>query len=305
MKLTETSGSRPEGRMGLAYALGAYFLWGVLPVYWKALAEVHPMVILCHRIVWSSVLLLPVVLLRRRASLIFALRSPRLLAVLSLSGAAVGANWLIYIWSVNSGRILETSLGYFILPLLNVSMGLVFFKDRISPLKGMALGLAALGVLFELLRYGSLPLAALGLAVSFAVYGLTKKLCPMDPLMGLFLETAILSAPALIYLSGVPGLGLQGGLWRAALLAGSGLVTSLPLWLFAMGAARISLVTMGLVQYLSPSMSFLIGLLLYHEKVSFGRAVSFGMIVAAVALYTLDSLRSSWPYVPRRAEEDA
>jgi chloramphenicol-sensitive protein RarD len=305
MKLAETSASHREGRVGLACALGAYFLWGVLPVYWKALAEVPPMVILCHRIVWSSALLLPLVLLRRRDSLTLALRSPRRLAVLALSGAAVGANWLIYIWSVNSGRILETSLGYFILPLLNVALGIVVFKDRLEPLKVLALAIAALGVLFELIRYGSLPLAALGLAVSFTTYGLTKKICPMDPLTGLFLETAILSVPALIYLCQVPSLGLQGGPWRIALLVGSGLATSLPLWLFAMGAARISLVTMGLVQYLSPSISFLIGFLLYHEKVSFGRAVSFGMIVVAVALYTLDSLRSSWPYVSGRAEEDA
>ncbi|EHM10762.1 rarD protein [Thermanaerovibrio velox DSM 12556] len=301
----EKPSSPREVRRGLAYALGAYFLWGVLPVYWKALVDVPPMVILCHRIVWSSALLLPLVVLGRREPLLRALRSPKLLAVLSLTGAAVGCNWLIYIWSVNSGRILETSLGYFILPLLNVSVGLLFFKDRVSPLKGAALGLAALGVLFELVRYGSLPLAALGLAVSFTLYGLAKKLCPLDPLTGLFLETAILSFPALLYLSGIPNLGLRGGVGGVMLMVGSGLVTSLPLWLFAMGASRINLVTMGLVQYLSPSMSFLIGVLMYHEKVSFGRAVSFGAIVAAVALYTLDSLRSAWPYVPREEEVDA
>jgi len=281
-------GVQRDSLNGVLCMLGAYFLWGVLPVYWKALGHVEPLVILCHRIVWSSVLLAPLVLWLRRGEVRALLRSPGRVGFLALSGAAVGVNWLIYIWSVNSGRILETSLGYFILPLLNVVVGLVFFRERITTLKGLAVLAAASGVLFELVRQGALPMAALGLAGSFCVYGILKKRVPVDPLVGLFLETSILSVPAMLFLGmrGMFGWG-PGTMW---LLFSAGLVTSLPLWLFGLGARGVRMVTMGFLQFLSPGISFLIGLLVYGEAMSSARIVAFCAILVGVSLYGLDSV---------------
>ena len=279
-------------------AFGAYALWGVLPVYWKALDGVGALEILSHRILWSLVVIAGILGgTRRWAQAWEVFRRPRLAGLLVCSSLAIGVNWLLYIWAVNDGRILETSLGYFINPLVNVAFGMLFFRERLRPLQALAVVCALLGVGLEVLRYGSLPLVALGLALSFGLYGLLRKLAPVEAAPGLFVETLYLAPLSLGYLV---FLGLTGEQafgpadpGRSLLLAGAGLVTSVPLLLFGFGARRISLCTLGLAQYVSPTLTFALGVWAYGETFSPGRGQTLAFVLGALVLYTADALRQA------------
>lgn len=280
--------------------LAAYTAWGILPVYWKALDGVPATTILCHRIAWSVLFVgFLLVLSRRAGTLRKVLAEKRVLLLLCCSSLMIGINWLIYIWAVNEGKILETALGYYINPLVNVFIGVAFLKDRLRPAQWTAIALAAAGVSFQVALLGHLPAVALGLALSFALYGLIRKLAPVDALTGLFVETLVLFLPALAWLFLGPSAGAAyGDPVRMALLAGTGLVTSVPLIWFAYGARRLSLVTVGLLQYLSPTIGFAIGMLLYGERLSKVEWGTFGCVWLALALYTLSALGAARGTVP-------
>jgi len=285
----------PAANTGVWYALGAYVLWGLLPVYWKALQHVPAREILAHRILWSFAFL--ALLVRARgtwSTLATSARSRRTLRLYSGAAVVLTINWLTYIWAVNTDRIVDTSLGYYINPLLSVCLGVAFFRERLRPLQWCAVGLAAVSVVYLTVAHGSLPWVALVLAGSFGVYGLVKKLAPLGALHGLMIETALLAPPALGYLTilGVRGDGAfgYGGAKTTLLLTTAGVVTALPLLLFATAARRVSLTTMGILQYVSPTCGLLLGVAVYHEPFTRARQVAFGLIWVALLLYWLEGV---------------
>jgi chloramphenicol-sensitive protein RarD len=281
-------------RQGVWLAVGAYALWGVLPVYWKAVRSVPAPEILAHRIVWSFVFLAGLVALRRAWPSLRAALSRRTIRIYGLAAALLSVNWLTYIWAVNTGRIVETSLGYFINPLVSVALAVVFLRERLRRLQGLCVALAATGVAYLAWQHGALPWVALLLAGSFALYGLLKKTAPLPALQGLTLETALLWLPALAFLLWSESRG-QAAFGHAGprvtlLLAFTGVVTALPLLLFAAAARKVSLTTLGLLQYLAPSCQLLIGVLVYGEPFGRTRALGFSLIWAALALYSAEGL---------------
>jgi chloramphenicol-sensitive protein RarD len=275
---------------GILYGLAAYGLWGLLPVYWKWLHAVPAPELLSHRIVWSCVALLAVIFFMRRwPTFRAAAFQPRVLRVYFLAAVLIGVNWLTYVWAVNGGHIVETSLGYFINPLLSVLMGVFFLRERLRAWQWVACGLAAAGVLYLTVAYGALPWIALTLAGTFGVYGLVKKLAPLGSLEGLTLETAILFLPALGYLlfveSGGQAAFLHTGFLTDILLMGAGLATTIPLLLFASGVQRIPLSVIGLLQYIAPTLQFLLGVFLYGEPFPQERFIGFTIVWAALVLF--------------------
>ena len=278
---------------GVIYATIAYLIWGVLPVYWKALGDVSATQILSHRIVWSMVFLIILVTLKKEWPLLkraFADRKIMIPAVLAACLLAV--NWLTYIWGINAGHVVETSLGYFINPLVNVLLGVIFLRERLRPWQWAPVGLAGLGVLYLTVSHGSLPWIALTLAFSFGLYGLAKKLASLEALGGLTLEMGILFVPALAYLVYMDGQGMGAfgrlGSEATLLLAGTGVVTAIPLLLFGMGARRIHMTTLGLLQYIAPTCQLLLGVLLYREPFTWASLVGYGMIWLALLIYTTE-----------------
>jgi chloramphenicol-sensitive protein RarD len=280
---------------GILDAIGAYTLWGILPIYWKALQTVPALEILCHRTVWSLVLVLLVLAARRRWSWIAtSLRRPRTLVLFFASACLLGANWFIYIWAVNSGHVVDSSLGYFINPLVSVLLGVIFLHERLRRWQAAAVVIAAAGVLYLTVGVGAFPWIGLLLAGSFGTYGLLRKTAPLGSLEGLALETALLSLPALGYLLTLEGTGGAAfGHESAAtslLLAGAGAVTAFPLLLFATAARSITLATVGILQYIAPTLQFLLGVLAYHEPFSPARLAGFAIIWLALAIYTGEAL---------------
>jgi chloramphenicol-sensitive protein RarD len=278
---------------GILYALGAYMLWGILPVYWKALESVSPVQILGHRVVWSFALLAILILQRREAmSLIKALASWRIVLFAALAAGLLGVNWLVYIWGVNNGHIVETSLGYFINPLVSVLLGVLFFKERLRPLQWAAVGLAACGVIYLAIRSGTLPWISLALALTFGFYGLLKKKSPLEALPGLGVEMAFLLLPALGYLlfAQSQGSGAFGhaGAETDLLLIFTGVVTAMPILMFGMAARSIPLSLVGLLQYIAPTCQFLLGVLAYGEPFTHERLIGFSVIWLALLLYWLE-----------------
>lgn len=280
---------------GALYAAGAYIIWGLLPLYWKALHDVPASQILSHRIVWSLVFVGLVLTARHKWTwLRSALHQPRVLLTFALSGTLLGINWFVYIWAVNAGFIVETSLGYFINPLVNVLLGFLLLKERLRPAQWLALALALAGVLYLTFSYGAFPWIAITLAFSFGTYGFIRKTATLNSAEGLFLETALLFLPAFSFLllSEIRGTGAFGhaDLLTNMLLIGAGVATSVPLLLFAAGARRITLTTLGLLQYIAPTLQFLIGVLIYNEAFGLSRLIGFGMIWLALIFYTAESL---------------
>lgn len=282
-----------EDKKGILYGIGAYLLWGLFPIYFKALQSVPALEILYHRIVWSFLFLAVVLALRQDWGRLRRAVNLRLLASYTLASVLLAANWLIYIFGVNSGQILEASLGYFINPLFSVLLGVVFLRERLRAAQWLPVALATAGVLYLTAAYGRLPWIALALAFSFGMYGLVKKVTPLSSLPGLTLETAILFVPALvalIYLT-LAGKGafLNGG-WNVSLLLSlAGFITALPLLLFAGAARRIPLWMVGLLQYLAPTMQFLLGVLVYDEPFTQTRLIGFAVIWLALVIFTLES----------------
>ncbi len=280
---------------GFLYAVGAYTLWGFFPIYWRWLVDVPAMEILAHRMTWSLVFVVAALTFKRRWDWLRpALKDRRTLLTFLVSAFFLAINWFTYIWAVNAGFIIETSLGYFINPLLNVLLGVLFLRERVRGWQWAAIALAGAGVLYLTFSYGKPPWIALTLAGSFGMYGLLRKTAVLDALEGLSLETALLFLPALGYLLYLQGTG-QGSFGSVdgqttILLALAGVATAVPLWLFALGARRVTLVTLGLLQYIAPTLQFLIGVFIFGEL--FGRAqmVGFGFIWLALLIYSADGI---------------
>ncbi len=292
---------------GVIQAAGAYALWGLFPLYWKALHDVPALQLLSHRIVWSSVLLtvLLVALGSARSFRETAFR-PRTLGVYAVASLLLGVNWLTYVWGVNAGFVVETSLGYFINPLLSVVLGVVFLGEKLRGVQWVSVGLAAAGVAYLTYDYGRLPWIALVLAFTFALYGLVKKLSPLGSVEGLALETGLLFVPAaavLVYAQATGTGHLTGsGPLMVAGLVGAGVVTTVPLLLFASSARRIPLVLIGVLQYIAPTLQFLLGVFVFHEVVSAHTLVGFALVWAALALFAGEALARKVAPMPVTAE---
>ncbi len=279
---------------GIWYAIAAYGLWGLFPLYWKLLHHIPAIQLIGHRIVWSFLSLFAVLLLLRQIrkfhESVFSFTTIR---IYFLAAILVGINWLVYVWAVNSGHIVETSLGYFINPLLSVLIGVLFFRERLRLWQWIPIGIAAIGVIYLTIAQGSLPWIALTLAFSFAVYGAVKKIAPLGSLHGLTLETVILLIPAVAYLlfSEHAGNGafLHQSLGINLLLLGTGLVTTIPLLMFASAAKRIPLSFIGILQYIAPTIQFLIGILVYHEIFTIKQFIGFCCVWIALAIFGLNS----------------
>jgi len=286
----------PVDRRGMWVAVGAYVLWGVMPLYWHLLKAVPSLQIVLHRIAWSALFVGAYLLWRDgRGWLRRTLAGPRLGWMLALSGVLIAFNWGLYIWAVNAGHVVETALGYFINPLLNVLIGVLFLRERLRPLQWLSVAVAAAGVLWLAVRYGQVPWIALALAASFGLYGVVRKLAHVDAVAGLGVESAYLFLPAIALLAwteahGGGGFGAGYGAAASALLVLGGIVTALPLVGFAYAVRRIPLATVGLLQYIAPTLQFLIGVLVFREPFDRERLVGFACIWLALAIFAADGL---------------
>jgi chloramphenicol-sensitive protein RarD len=296
----------PDAALGVGSSLAAYLIWGLFPLYFRALAAVPAVAVLAHRIVWSAVFLAIVIGLQGRwREFAEAARRPRLVRLLVPSALALGVNWGVFLWAVEHGRVLESSLGYFLCPLFSVVFGVVFLKERLTPARWLAVALAAIGVGHLLATGHGVPAVPLALATSWALYGLLRKLAPIDPVAGLLIESLLL-APAALLLLGYPLIGdapigfttaagagaeVGAGALETALLVLAGPVTALPLILFVYGTRRITLTTVGLLQYLTPSGHFALAVWAFGEPFSSEQLISFAWIWSALALYSFDGLR--------------
>ncbi len=280
---------------GLVLAVTAYVLWGFLPLYMKAMAHIGPVEIVAHRIIWS----VPVagallVGLGRTKDLQAALRNPRMLGMACLTAALISVNWAIYVWSIASGHALDAALGYYINPLFSIALGAILLREPLNRAQLVAVGLAALGVLVLIIEAGRLPWVALGLMVSWGFYAFFKRSLPIGPNQGFLLEVLILLAPALVY---VTWLGVQGaGHFGIAgtdtmLLAGAGIVTAVPLLVYANGAKLVRLSTMGILQYIAPTMILVTAVAVFGEQIDRGRLIAFPLIWAALVVYSVPMIR--------------
>jgi len=280
---------------GLAACATAFTLWGLFPAYLHPLSGVPPLEIVAHRIVWSCLFLLGVLLLRAElGGLTTTLGQPRLLAGLASSAFLITCNWLVYVWSVTHGHIVESSLGYYINPLVNVLLGVLVLRERPSGAQWSAIALAALAVLYLAVQAGGPPWIAFALALSFSLYGFVRKIISVDALPGLATETLLLLPLAFGYLawremSGVATFG-HTGLALAGLLIGSGIVTAVPLFLFAYGARRLPYSTVGVLQYIGPTLQLACGVIFYHESFEPARAAGFALLWAALILYAAEGV---------------
>ncbi len=278
---------------GIIYAASAYVIWGLLTIFWKLLQQVPALQLICHRIVWSFLTLIAVILLQQQwRTFTQAIFNWRMLRIYAAAAVLITTNWLMFVWGVNSGYVVETSLGYFINPLVSVLLGVVFLRERLRRGQWLAVSVAATGVLYLAFSYGAIPWIALTLAFSFALYGLIKKQARLGSLHGLALETGIVFLPALIYLlyaekigiGAFPHLALQGNL----MLLATGIITVTPLLLFASATQRISLFLIGILQYIAPTIGFFLGLLVYHETVTPHQWLGFGLVWVALAIFTIE-----------------
>ena len=278
---------------GILYGIAAYVLWGFFPIYWKLLHHVPALQLLGHRIGWSFLLLIAVIYFTKQWSDFRATLNARGLRIYFVAALLIGVNWLTYVWAVNAGFIVETSLGYFINPLLSVLMGVIFLRERLRSAQWIPVTLAAIGVSYLTVLYGQLPWIALLLAFSFGFYGLVKKLAPLGSLYGLTLETGILFIPALVYLmfAQFNGTGsfLRDGLTSDLLMVGAGAVTTIPLLMFASAAKQIPLTVIGILQYIAPTIQFLIGVFVYKESFDQSRLIGFGVVWLALIIFWLES----------------
>ena len=282
---------------GTLYAIGAYLIWSSFPVYFKQLHQVAALEVIGHRIVWSFVALAAVVVLSREAgALLRNIRSARAVGTYAVAAALIAINWLVFVWAVNNGHVVECSLGYFIAPLTSVLFGVALLRERMRAWQWVAISLAAAGVLYLTLSQGALPWIALTLAISFGLYGLVKKVAPLGAVHGLTLETGLLLLPALIYLLYLERAGqgafLHAGAATDGLLFGAGIVTTLPLLLFASATKRIPLSLIGLLQYITPTIHFLMGVLFYAEPFARVRAIGFGLVWLALVIFSAESWRA-------------
>ncbi|EPJ46864.1 MAG: RarD protein, DMT superfamily transporter [Osedax symbiont Rs1] len=288
---------KSEFKIGVIYALIAYVLWGVAPLYFKLIQQVPAGEILMHRIIWSFVLLLFLVFITKQAKQVLSLfKAPKQILVLAIASILIAINWLVFIWAVNSDRMLEASLGYFINPLFNVVLGMIFLNERLPRLQIFAVLIAALGVLIQLIMFGSIPWVSLILAGSFGVYGLLKKKVKLKAITGLFAETAILTPFALIYwwqLSSSTSSLEDNSLTLNLTLLCAGVVTTLPLLAFSAAATRIPYYMIGLFQYIGPSMMFIMAITLFSEVLDQTKLITFSFIWLALFIFVFDMWRQS------------
>jgi chloramphenicol-sensitive protein RarD len=283
---------------GFAFALTAYLLWGLLPIYMKALAHISPAEVIAHRVIWSVPIAgLVLLVLGRTQEIRDALRSPRLIAMATLTAALITVNWGTYVWAIGAGHSLDAAMGYFINPLISIFMGSVLLKEKLRPLQIAAIGLAAIAVVVLAFDGGGLPWIALTLAFSWAFYAFFRKTLPLGPNQGFLLEVLILSVPAILYilyLELVTGEGhfIETGWSDTALLLGCGLITAAPLMIYANGAKLLKLSTIGIMQYIAPTMIFLIAIFAFHEPLGTARMIAFPLIWAGLVLYTVSMLNA-------------
>ncbi len=285
---------------GIWQAIGAFTIWGLFPIYWKALTGIPASQLVGHRIAWSFALLIIAVFVRGQwRTLRQAVTQPRTVLAYLTAAVMVSANWLIFVWAVNAGYVVESSLGYFMNPLISVLLGAVLLKERLRALQWTAIALAAVGVAALTLDYGRPPWIALALASTFATYGLVKKLAPLGPVVGLTFETGLLLIPAVAYLALAERAGTGAFLHSSAtttvLLMGAGVVTTVPLLLFSSAAKQIPLSVLGLVQYITPTLQFLVGVFLFHEAVSRYALLGFGAVWVALAIFGAEALTRRAP----------
>jgi chloramphenicol-sensitive protein RarD len=280
---------------GILYAASAFLCWGLFPIYFKMLKQFPPAELLLHRMLWSLLFLMLLLALRKQwAWLSLVVRRPKVLASFALSATVLSVNWFIYIWAIDHNRVVDASLGYFVTPLVNVMLGYVLLKERMRPIQWLAIALAACAVLWMTWQAGQFPWIPLALALSFGTYGLLRKTAALGTLEGLSLEILLLTPPALAYLAWLN--------WQGAnsfpdastplqiLLVLAGPVTAIPLLLFAASARQISLATLGMLQYITPSLQLILGVYLYHEPFDTARIGGFILTWVALILYTADTL---------------
>lgn len=287
----------PARRQGTLAAFTAFVIWGLAPLYFKAVGSVPPDEIVAHRILWSLVLLSALLTFGRGFGGLWHLRSqPRLIGLLAFAAMLTSSNWLVYVWAISEGRLIEATLGYFINPLMSILLGRLVLGERLRPLQQTAVALAGAGVVWRVWQVGSLPWIALFLAATFAVYGLLRKRAPVDAINGLFVETLATTPFALawlLWLYAQDRLHFGTDLVTDALLPLSGVITAVPLMLFAVGAKLLPLSTIGFVQYIAPSLGFLLAVFAFREPFDAGQLVGFAMIWTALAIYSVDMLRAS------------
>ena len=285
-------------RQGVIYGLSAYFFWGFFPVYFKSVKALPPLEMVSHRVVWSLAFLLLLITWKGGWRTIKELLTkPKVLGVLSVTTLLIAVNWLVFIYAVGAGEVLQSSLGYFINPLVNVLLGFVFLGERLERAQWVSLALAIIGVLYLALQYGSVPWISLILALSFGLYGLIRKSLRVDPLMGLTIETLLLTPIALIYIVHLDNIGAAVFLATSpaldVLVAMSGIITAIPLLLFAAAAKRLRLATVGFLQYITPTLHFLLAVLVYGESFTHVHLISFLFIWSGLALYSLHAYRTA------------
>ncbi|MCC4115402.1 EamA family transporter RarD [Aromatoleum toluclasticum] len=284
-------------RQGVIATLIAFTIWGLMPLYFKAVGSVSPGEIVAHRVLWSVVFLLALLALWRGFDgLRRVAAQPRLIGLLALSSTLTGSNWLVFVWAIAADKLLEASLGYFINPLVSILLGRLVLGERLRPLQQAAVALACAGVAWRVWQVGTLPWIALFLAITFGLYGLLRKRAPVDAINGLFVETLVTAPLAIGWLAWLASRGtLQFGqaLATDALLPLAGVLTAVPLMLFAIGAQRLPLSTVGFVQYLAPSINFLLAVFVFHEPFDAGQLAGFALIWAALAVYSVDMLRAN------------
>lgn len=289
---------RGERRTGLLNGIAAYGMWGLVPIFWPLLKPAGAVEILAHRMVWSlAFVAVALLVVRRWAWVGELLRQPRRLALVVIAAAVITVNWGVYIWSVNSGHVVEASLGYFINPLVTIAMGVLLLKERLRPVQWAAVGTGAAAVVVLTIGYGRPPWISLCLAFSFATYGLVKKKVNLGGIESLTAETAVQFLPALGYLLWLGAHGTSTfaaeGAGHAALLASTGIVTALPLVCFGAAAIRVPLSTLGLLQYMAPVLQFLLGVAYFHESMPAERWAGFALVWLALTLLTWDGLRTA------------
>lgn len=278
---------------GVLLAFCAYFFWGLVPLYWKLLQHVPAIQLIGHRIIWSFILLMLALLVSKRFSEIRRMASGwKVLRIHLIAAALLGGNWFIFVWSVNAGYVVEASLGYFITPLFAVLLGVVFLKERLRLYQWTAVGLAAMGVLYLTITYGRPPWIALGLAFTFGIYGLIKKTSYLNSVYGMTVETGMLFFPALFFLSyqdlNGQGAFLRTGFESDLLMISAGLVTTIPLLMYASATRRIPLSTVGIMHYITPTCQFLLGVLLYQEAFTPEKAVGYCFVWIALVIFGLE-----------------
>lgn len=284
---------------GILYALCAYVIWGMFPIYFKSLQEIPPLEVLMYRMVWALTFLAIVLSVRRQWAWLWpVLKRPKVLAGFTASALLLSSNWFLYIWAVNQDRVVDASLGYFMTPLVNVLLGSVILKERLRALQWMAVGMAALGVLWLTWQSGHPPWVSLMLGITFGMYGLLRKTAALGTLEGLSLETMLLFPLAVISLLFMTSQGAHGFADASTttkwLMIASGPITAIPLLMFAAAARLVPLSTMGLMQYITPSLQLMAGIWLYHEPFGGARLIGFAAIWIALTLYTIDGLWFSY-----------